>query len=67
MKKDKKNKKEPKIKKELAQLQMLDVRLAVAHNLMQVTDPQGRPYFDVQWIVEKILKLGDAKVKKYSK
>ena len=46
------------LKNEYEYLQKLDMRISVASNLLHnILTPDGSPYFDVDWVVENILKL----------
>ena len=48
-----------KIEKEYQKLDIFERRVAVANEMSKMIDGDGKPFFSVEWIKEKILKIED--------
>lgn len=51
------------IEKEWEYLNQLNNRANVAQEVMKIQNEDGRPYFNVDWIVKNIMKFTDSEIK----
>jgi len=49
---------------EYMRLDLIERRLSAAVALQNLSDDEGRPFFDVNWIVKKIFDFSDDEIKK---
>lgn len=57
----KENRKQAKFEKAVRKLDIMNMRMNLAQNMMNIKDAQGSPYISAKWITEKILKITDPK------
>jgi hypothetical protein len=55
------------ISSEYSELELIERRLSVASSLQSIYDKEGRPYFDVEWIVKTIFHFSDEELKQAHK